>query len=464
MTLPITDSYSTRIPEIPGYRVVRRLGEGGMAEIHLAIQLSLQRQVALKVLAYEHSVSEELAERFEREARTIARLDHPHIVAIHEVGRTRAGLLYYTMPYLPNGDLAHRDLRAKPLEVVRVLRAVLQALAYAHAQHVVHRDVKPENILFDKTDRPLLADFGIALSRDDRHRVTNPGRTLGSSGYMSPEQARGQELDGRADLYSLGVVAYEVLTGELPYAGADALAMAISHMQDPLPRVPAAHRAWQPFLDRALSKSLNDRFQSAEEMQRALDDVERRLAAQSPVAAAAEREPLRVRGPLLLLFGIVLALAAIVVVGGIGPYAPRDEVEVAQTPPGPPVSAVAVGDMDEWLSDAYAALGEGRLVEADGNDAATPVLKLLALSPTNGEALQALGKIFDSLAKQAERALGRDAGDQAVAAQERALQLRQRAGEAGEPAWSAFRKRYTDGLLSALDRAAARGDSAAPTT
>src|SRR5690242_15707228 len=114
MTLPITDTISTRIPEIPGYRVVRRLGEGGMAEIYLAIQLSLQRQVALKVLAYEHSVSEELAERFEREARTIARLDHPHIVAIHEVGRTRGGLLYYTMPYLPNGDLAHRDLRGKP--------------------------------------------------------------------------------------------------------------------------------------------------------------------------------------------------------------------------------------------------------------------------------------------------------------------------------------------------------------
>lgn len=462
MTLPITDTFSTRIPEIPGYRVVRRLGEGGMAEIYLAIQLSLQRQVALKVLAYEHSVSEELAERFEREARTIARLDHPHIVAIHEVGRTRGGLLYYTMPYLPNGDLAHRDLRTKPTEVARVVRSVAQALAYAHAQHVVHRDVKPENILFDKTDRPLLADFGIALTRDESHRVTNPGRTLGSSGYMSPEQSRGQELDGRADLYSVGVVAYEMLVGELPYAGADALAMAIAHMQDPLPRLPAAHRAWQPFLDRALAKSLNDRFQSAEELLQALDEVDRRLVP-NPADADAHAPRRGVRGSLLAAFGVVAALAAIVVVGGLGPFAPRsaDEAAPVASPSGPAVTAVTVSDMDEWLAQAYGALGENRLVAVDGNDAATPILKLLGVQPTNPEALQALDKLADALAKQAERALAANAGDRAAAAWDAAKQVRERGGAPAEPAWKAFGTRYRNALLAALERAAARGDATA---
>jgi formylglycine-generating enzyme required for sulfatase activity len=244
--------------------------------------------------------------------------------------------------------------------------------------------------------------------------------------------------------------------------------MAIAHMQDPLPRLPPAHRAWQQFLDRALAKSLNDRFQSAEEMLRALDEVERRLLAQGPIETVrAAVAPRMVRGPLLVLFGIVLALAAIVVVGGIGPFAPgteRDELANVEPPPDSAVAAVPVADMDQWLKDAYAALDAGRLVEAGGNDAATPVLQLLALQPSNAEARQALARIFDALAKSSERAFARDAGDQAAAAQSRALELRQRGGEAGDAAWSTFRQRYTNALLAALDRAAARGDTSAPST
>ena len=230
------------LPEIAGYRVLRRLGQGGMAEVYLAIQLSLQREVAIKLLALENAVSDELAQRFEREARTIARLDHPHIVGIHEVGRSSTGLPYYTMPYLPNGDLGRRRLRGDSRAVLAVLRALVDALAYAHAHGVVHRDVKPDNVLFDKNDRPLLTDFGIALATtiDHDHRVTERGRTLGSSGYMSPEQARGSDVDARADLYSLGVVCHELLTGDLPFQGIDALSMAMAHVEDPVPRLPAA--------------------------------------------------------------------------------------------------------------------------------------------------------------------------------------------------------------------------------
>ncbi|WP_148667835.1 serine/threonine-protein kinase, partial [Mizugakiibacter sediminis] len=263
--------------DIPGYRIVRQIGQGGMATVYLAIQVSLGRPVAVKVLAAEHTPNDEAATRFEQEARTIARLDHPHIVSIYDVGRTSTGQLYYTMPYLPNGDLGRRKLGEQPARIVEIMRALLKALAYAHEQGIVHRDVKPENVLFDKLDRPLLADFGIALATRNHLRVTREGATLGSSGYMSPEQARGQATDGRSDLYSLGVVCYELLTGELPFHGPDALSVAIAHLENPVPRLPPMKRLWQPLLDRAMAKTPAERYQNAEEMLEAVEELAARL-------------------------------------------------------------------------------------------------------------------------------------------------------------------------------------------
>lgn len=160
------------LPQIDGYRMLRPLGRGGMAVVYLAVQLSLDREVAIKVMALEASVDAERAERFEREARIIARLEHPSIVGIHEVGRTVDGRPYYVMPYLARGDLAQRDLSADEDQVIDVLAALLDALGYAHARGIVHRDVKPENVLFDSGGRPQLADFGIALSSAASMRVS----------------------------------------------------------------------------------------------------------------------------------------------------------------------------------------------------------------------------------------------------------------------------------------------------
>ena len=265
--------------EIPGYRMVRRLGLGGMATVYLAIQRSLGRPVAVKVLAIDHTHSEELVRRFEHEARTIARLDHPHIVSIFDVGRTSTGQIYYTMPYLPNGDLATRNLREDQARTLEIMRALADALGYAHEHGIVHRDVKPENVLFDKLDRPMLADFGIALSDTHQPRVTREGATIGSSGYMSPEQARSQPLDGRSDIYSLGVLCYELLTGEMPFRGPDTLSVALAHIENPVPRLPMLRRVWQPFIDKALAKRPEARYQSAEEVLAALDEIEARLTA-----------------------------------------------------------------------------------------------------------------------------------------------------------------------------------------
>ncbi len=261
------------MPDIPGHRVMRRIGKGGMSYVYLGVQESLDRQVAVKVMSPDALTDEKSKQRFEQEARTIAKLEHPCIVGIHEVGRTPQGLLYYVLPYLAKGHLGQRDFTNDEARITEVLRSLLSALEYAHARGIVHRDVKAENVLFDNADRPLLTDFGIALSKRDSSRITSAGLAVGSGGYMAPEQARGEAVDGRADLYSVGVLAYELLTGRLPYLSSDPLALALMHAQDPIPRLPLDKRHWQPFLDRAMAKSPDNRFRNAQQMLSALSQV-----------------------------------------------------------------------------------------------------------------------------------------------------------------------------------------------
>lgn len=262
------------MPEIPGYRVIRLLGRGGMSYVYLGVQESLDRQVAIKVIQPEALRDEISKLRFEREAQIIAKLQHPCIVGIYEIGRTDHGLLYYVLPYLARGHLGQRSLRHDQRGVIEVLRALLWALDYAHGRGVVHRDVKAENVLFDNADRPLLTDFGIALSRRDRSRVTGRGLAVGSGAHMAPEQARGESVDGRADLYSLGILTWEMLTGFLPYTNSDPLGLALMHAVDPVPPLPAELAHWQAFIDRSLSKRPDDRYSDAREMMLGLDEVD----------------------------------------------------------------------------------------------------------------------------------------------------------------------------------------------
>jgi serine/threonine-protein kinase PpkA len=267
------------MPQIPGYRLLRVLGYGGMSTVYLAEQESLGRQVAVKVMLPEALADEVSRRRFENEARTVARLEHPHIVGIFAVGRTTDDLPWYAMPCLPRGHLGHRRFHEDPdgeAVITAILRALLSALDYAHARGVVHRDVKAENVLFDDAGRPLLADFGIALRKGFGPRVTTAGLAVGSTAYMAPEQARGEEVDGRADLYSVGVLAWEMLTGQLPFAAGDALSMAVMHAQDPIPKLPPGLRHWQRFIDRAMSKSPGHRFRDAGQMLEALERIRQR--------------------------------------------------------------------------------------------------------------------------------------------------------------------------------------------
>jgi serine/threonine-protein kinase PpkA len=257
-------------PDIPGYRFERSLGEGGMAHVYLATQLSLDRQVAIKVVRFSGPDREALASRFENEARTIAQLEHPGIVGVFDVGRTRDGLPYYTMAYLPNGDLSKADVAGRNERIAAVLEAIAKALGFAHSQGVIHRDVKPENVLFDRENRARLADFGISRSLTRSVRITDEGYAPGSAAYMSPEQSRGADVDARSDLYSLGVVAYELLTGSTPYQRTDPVAMALAHHEQPVPKLPRHLSVWQPVIDKLLAKHPDDRFQNADEFLRVL--------------------------------------------------------------------------------------------------------------------------------------------------------------------------------------------------
>ncbi len=314
------------MPDIPGYRVLRRIGKGGMSQVYLGVQESLDRQVAIKVMSPEALADEVSKQRFEQEARTIAKLEHPCIVGIHEVGRSHQGLMYYVLPYLAKGHLGQRDFTNDEARTFEVLRALLSALEYAHARGIVHRDVKAENVLFDNADRPLLTDFGIALSKKDNTRITTAGLAVGSGGYMAPEQARGEAVDGRADLYSVGVLAYELVTGRLPYLANDPLALALMHAQDPIPRLSADKKHWQGFIDRAMAKIPENRFRNAQQMLSALNQLSETTARQkNPQAAAIDKKPMSLGGNKWWIPAL-LSLAGIGLIGfGLNTWLNRDK-------------------------------------------------------------------------------------------------------------------------------------------
>ncbi len=261
---------------IPGYRIIRELGRGGMATVWLAVQESVDREVALKLLSPQLLADPTFGERFQREARIAARLHHRHIVAVYDVGVY--GQSHYTaMEFLSGGPvMPDRTQPIDPRRALRCIREVAEALEYAHSKGFIHRDVKPDNILLRDDGSCVLCDFGIARAASAATQMTKTGSVVGTPFYMSPEQLRGLPLDGRADLYSLGVVFHHLLTGDVPYRASDSLAVGIMHMTAPLPRLPASLSALQSLLDRMLAKEAADRVQTGAEVIRLVQALERR--------------------------------------------------------------------------------------------------------------------------------------------------------------------------------------------
>jgi eukaryotic-like serine/threonine-protein kinase len=273
------------------YRIMRKLGSGGMADVYLAEDEELGRRVAIKILNDKHANDEQFVERFRREAKNAAGLSHPNIVSIYDRGEAE-GTYYIAMEYLDGRSLKEIVVARGPLPIgdaIEATRQVLTALRFAHRKGVVHRDIKPHNVMADADGRLKVTDFGIA--RAGVSQMTEAGSIIGTAQYLSPEQARGAAVDQRSDLYSIGVVLYEMLTGQVPFTGESPVEIAMKHLSD-TPRPPSLLRPEiPPDLDmvvlRALAKNPEDRFQTAEEMDADLERVAAGVGVTAETADAA---------------------------------------------------------------------------------------------------------------------------------------------------------------------------------
>jgi serine/threonine-protein kinase len=261
------------------YQILRKLGAGGMANVYLAEDQELGRRVAIKILNDRHANDEQFVERFRREAKNAAALSHPNIVSIYDRGEAE-GTYYIAMEYLDGRSLKELILSrgdAPVAVVVEYARQILSALRFAHRHGIVHRDIKPHNVLVDGEGRVKVTDFGIA--RAGTSQMTEAGSIVGTAQYLSPEQARGGDVDQRSDLYSLGVLMYEMLTGEVPFSGDTPVEIAMKHLsQTPVPPSAKRHdvpRELDMVVMRSLAKDPEDRYQTADEMEADLDRVAR---------------------------------------------------------------------------------------------------------------------------------------------------------------------------------------------
>ncbi len=252
------------------YEILDELGRGGMAIVFKAKEKQLDREVAIKVLPFSLAFDKEFVERFQREARTSARLEHPNIIPIYRVGKS-GRIIYFVMKFLRGKPLSN-VLAARgslpPAEIKKILADVARALAYAHKKEIVHRDIKPDNIMFDEHGHAVVTDFGIAKAASGG-KLTGTGMSIGTPHYMSPEQAKAQPLDGRSDIYSLGVVAYQCLTGGVPFDGEDSFSIGYKHIMEEIP-TPALDnpekRQLFEVVRKMMAKTPALRFQNADEL------------------------------------------------------------------------------------------------------------------------------------------------------------------------------------------------------
>ena len=368
------------------YRILRRLGAGGMADVYCAEDSHLGRQVALKVLYRRFAQDEQFVERFKREARSAAGLAHPNVVNVYDRGE-HEGTYYIAMEYLPGSTLKEVVSSTGPLEqeaVVDIGIQILRAASFAHSRGVVHRDLKPHNVMLDDAGNAKVTDFGIA--RAGASEMTEAGSIMGTAQYLSPEQAQGEAATAQSDLYSIGIILYELLTGRLPFDGESAVAIAVQHLNDAPPPISSLRPDVAPALEaavmRALEKDPAARWADAGEFIRALEGARAGIAGQPlgqdtaaymPVVAPgpSEEEIEEDRGPrwpwiALGLTALLLALGAFILLNG------SDEVEV------PPVvgkqEAVAVDELED----------DGFDVESERQPDLAPIGEVIAQDPNGG--------------------------------------------------------------------------------
>ena len=386
-----------------------------MASVYLALQESLDREVAIKIMDPKMAQDESFCDRFLKEGKIVAQLsNHPDIVTVYDIGK--AGDYYYmAMEYIPGPNLKDRIYNNdNPKQPLLVIRQVASALQMAHERGFIHRDVKPANILFKASGDAVLSDFGIAKAVQADTQLTAIGYAVGTPEYMSPEQAMGQAVDFRADLYSLGVVLYEMLAEKKPFIGQDPFSTALMHINNPVPPLPESQSGFQPLIDRLMKKNRDERFQSAGEL---IDEIDRLLGVtHTATIATAGAVSADVQGTAGTVAedrktgGIpkVAVFAAIAVFGAAGlGYGFRDQL----LPPDQPAPAVSAGTstpdvvesiplteeqkatVERLLSVAQAHMAIGRYLEPPGSNAKETFEMILQLDPSNAIARSGMEKI-----------------------------------------------------------------------
>lgn len=333
------------------YQITRLLGRGGMALVFLAEDLVLERRVAIKVLPPDLAFDTKLVPRFQQEAKTAAKLDHPNIIPIYRV-ESEAGLDYFVMKYV-TGESLEQVLEKGPLPIDlarRVLREAALALGHAHKRGIVHRDVKPANIMLESDGRVVLTDFGISKALEGGSGLTGTGAIIGTPHYMAPEQAKGLQVDGRADQYSLAVVGHQVLTGKQPFEGSSH-SILYKHVFEPPPRVfearPDAPADLVAALERALAKEPEKRFANMEDFAAALSGDRRsgsRTMVSTPVTRMTRRGRMMVRLTRSKIVRRGLITVGICAVLGGAAWASLREPVTLPNPSGTPASSPAPGN------------------------------------------------------------------------------------------------------------------------
>jgi len=259
--------------EIKGYSVKKQLGIGGMSRVYLANDPKLKRNIAVKVLLSSYASDKRVTKRFIKEARTAAQLQHSNIVSIYDVGKQ--GKNYYiAMEYLKESlkdKIRKGSLKNDPEHILKVTRTIAGALLYAHRKGFIHRDIKPDNIMFRDDGTLVILDFGIVKALRSESSLTRTGMSVGTPKYMSPEQMRAKKVDERSDIYSLGIVLYEMLTGTTPYKDNDLITLALKHARGPIPELPKKHTHFQPLLNKMIAKKPSERVRDCEGLIRLID-------------------------------------------------------------------------------------------------------------------------------------------------------------------------------------------------
>ncbi|HEU4658590.1 MAG TPA: protein kinase [Capillimicrobium sp.] len=342
MTTPVGTLLSDR------YRLEARIGHGGMSTVYRALDTVLERPVAIKLMHREIASDSDQLERFRREARSVAQLNHPHVVTVIDAGEDD-GTPYIVLEYVEGETLKDRIRRFGRLPIVEAIAYAIEiarALGAAHERGIVHRDIKPQNVLVDQEGSAKVTDFGIARSLEEEG-LTADGRVLGTTDYVSPEQALGHAVTGQSDLYSLGIVLYEMLTGDVPFKGENQVAVAMKHVREELPDVrvqrPEVSAALAAVLDRATDKDLDRRYLDAGSLAADLEDVlaietsraghvtgEATAVLRTLPGETRRRLPIRMRVPRVVV-ALALVLAAAAVVAAI--LLARDNAERGTKPP-----------------------------------------------------------------------------------------------------------------------------------